>query len=62
MKLCEHCKRALDEELEKIEEATEIKWPEETKEHEDRQQAVSQNGNDGLVYEVVEKYQHDFEE
>ena len=35
-------------------------WPEETKEHEDRQKALSQNGNDGLVYEVVEKYQDDF--
>lgn len=41
-------------------------WPQETQEHEERQQAVSQNGPSALhydlVHKVVEKYQDDFEE
>lgn len=56
MKLCEHCKR-------KLIEAGELPdWPEETEEHERRQAAVSQNGNDGLVYETVKPWEDDFEE
>jgi len=35
-------------------------WP--TKEQEERTKAIMQNGNDGLIYRVVEKYQDDFEE
>lgn len=51
--ICPHCKRALDEALEKIEEkmkaAGSINWSEED---ERRVAAIMQNGNGGEHYEV----------
>lgn len=61
--ICLHCKRALEEAIDKIEKATEVKqedWP--TEEEEKRMDIIPRNGNDGLHYEVVEKWEDDFEQ
>lgn len=46
--ICPHCKRALEEAIDKIEAATEIKWPEDEK----RIEVIGTNGNTGEHYEV----------
>lgn len=56
MKLCEHCKK-------KLQEAGELpEWPEETEDHEQRQRVVAQNGPSGCHYEIVQPWEDDFEQ